>query len=972
MTTNHNFELLRDEFISELKTRAKLYRHVRTGAELLSLINDDENKVFGITFRTPPKDSTGIAHILEHSVLCGSRKYPVKEPFVELLKGSLKTFLNAFTYPDKTCYPVASQNAEDFYNLVDVYLDAVFHPRITPFILQQEGWHYELEAPDSPMTYKGVVFNEMKGAYSSPEGILGELTQQSVFPNNTYGLDSGGDPKRIPDLTYEAFKEFHRKFYHPSNARIFFHGDDDPDRRLKIVDDCLREFDREEADSTISLQRSFDSPRKTERAFAAGSDSGDDASKGMITVNWLLEETKDPALNLSFQVLEYILLGMPGSPLRKALIDSGLGEDLAGVGLEAELRQMYFSTGLKGVDLKNTGRIEELILETLKELVGKGIDPHTIEAALNTIEFRLRENNAGHLPRGLALMLRSMTTWLYEGDPLALLAFEAPLSAVKSAAADPSYFQEMIRRYFLENTHRATLILKPDPELGEREKLEEQNRLEAAKRSMDAGALEKVIENTQELRRMQETPDPPEALATIPALKISDLEKTNKLIPFTPIEKDAARILYHDIFTNGIAYLDLGFNLRLLPQRFLPYIPLFGRTLVEMGTEREDFVTLGQRINRKTGGVRPRYFTSAKAESKRGEAWLLLRCKTMAPRTDELLAILRDVLLTVRLDNRDRFRQMVLEEKARREKELIPQGQQAVNLRLRAHFSEADWAAEMMGGVSYIFFLRQLAKDIEDDWTGVLSVLEDIRSRLLNRNAMILNATLDQPGWAPLESSVVDFLESLPAERSAEVEWTPESFPPSEGMIIPAKVNYVGKGANIYDLGYRFHGSIQVITGYLRTSWLWERIRVQGGAYGASGLFDRLSGVFTFVSYRDPNLMKTLENYDRTAEFLRNVNLSDEELTKAIIGAIGTVDTYFLPDARGYISMLRHLTNDSEERRQRMRSEILATTQQDFRNFADVLDELGRTGIVKVLGPADAIEEAERERAGWLATLPVL
>jgi Zn-dependent M16 (insulinase) family peptidase len=492
MAVLHGFERIREQDIPELKTKAELFQHAKTGAELLSLVNKDENKVFGITFRTPPTDSTGVAHILEHSVLCGSRKYPVKEPFVELLKGSLQTFLNAMTYPDKTCYPVASQNLQDFYNLIDVYLDAVFYPRISPFIFQQEGWHLELENLDEPLIYKGVVFNEMKGAYSSPDSRLAEYSRQSLFPDNPYGFDSGGDPRHIPALTFDQFKAFHQKYYHPSNARIYFYGDDDLTERLRLANDYLKDFERMEIDSTIPLQKRFDRPERLTQSFAAGGDDGRE-SKGMVTLNWLLDVSTHRDMNLAFHILEYILLGMPGSPLRKSLIESKLGEDLAGGGLGSELYQIYFSTGLKGVDIKEADRIEALILETLIRLVKDGIDPHTVEAALNTIEFTLRENNTGGFPRGLLLMLRALNTWLYGGDPLALVAFEAPLEAVKSSlASKESFFEEMIDRFFLDNPHRTTLILKPDPELSKKEEAAEREGLAESRKAMNPDDLKGV------------------------------------------------------------------------------------------------------------------------------------------------------------------------------------------------------------------------------------------------------------------------------------------------------------------------------------------------------------------------------------------------------------------------------------------------------------------------------------------------
>ena len=972
MKTIHGFERITEKHIPELETKAELYRHVKTGAELLSLVNNDENKVFGIIFRTPPSDSTGVAHILEHSVLCGSRKYPLKEPFVELMKGSLQTFLNAFTYPDKTCYPVASQNLQDFYNLIDVYLDAVLYPRLTPFTLQQEGHHLELEELDNPLIYKGVVYNEMKGAYSSPDRVLAEHSQQSLFPDHTYGYDSGGEPKHIPSLTFEQFTSFHQQYYHPSNARIFFHGDDDPEQRLRLVNDYLKEFERQEIDSAIPVQPLFKGPKRIIRSFGAGSDDSGEL-KGMLTTNWLLTETADAETNLALRILNYILLGMPASPLRKALIDSGFGEDLAGAGLEDELRQMYFSTGLRGIDIEDGDRVENLILQTLNGLAKEGIDPLTVEAALNTVEFRLRENNSRNYPQGLVLMLRALTTWLYDFDPLALLAFEAPLSKVKAQlAADSSFFEGMIERFFLNNLHRTTLILQPDPTLLEKEEAEERERLATARSAMSKEKLQAVIDQTNELKRVQQAPDPPEALAAIPILKLSDLEKRNKTIPLTSIEQRNTKVLFHDLATSSIVYLDVGFDLHAMEQHYLPFVPLFGRALLEMGTDKEDFVALTQRIGRKTGGIHPQSFTSAVGGEERGASWLFLRGKSMLSQSSDLMAILRDVLLTVELDNQERFRQMVMEAKARYEQRLVPEGHQVVNLRLRAHFNEADWVAEQMKGVSYLFFLRDLIRKVDEDWPGVLANLEHMRQTLVSRQNIIINVTCDQKDWSAFNPHLDGFLKQLPADDVQEFKWSPDKPAGFEGMIIPAQVNYVGKGANLYELGYRLHGSAHVISRYLRTAWLWERVRVQGGAYGAFCLFNHLSGTLTFVSYRDPNLIKTIETFDETVKFLRSTDITDDELTKCIIGTIGEIDRHLLPDAKGYTSMVRYLTKDTDEKRQLWRENVLNTSVTDFRDFADVLDGVKRSGLVKVVGAASALETVAAERQGWLEVFKLL
>lgn len=972
MTITHGFQLSREQEIPELNILARSFVHEKTGAQVLSLSNDDENKVFGITFRTPPSDSTGVAHILEHSVLCGSRKYRVKEPFVELLKGSLQTFLNAFTYPDKTCYPVASQNVKDFYNLIDVYLDAVFHPSLTRPIFEQEGWHYELRRTDDPLSFKGVVFNEMKGAYSSPEQVLSRYALQSLFPDNPYGFDSGGDPKEIPKLTFEQFKSFHARYYHPTNARIYFYGDDDPAQRLNILDGYLRDFERSTISSSIPLQPPFQRPRRVRRPFMAP-EEGPEKSKGMLTVNWAMGETSAVETNFSLRIMEYILLGMPGSPLRKALTDSGLGEDLAGEGLGDELRQLYFSTGLKGISLDNADRIEHLIMETLEKLSEKGIDPDTVEAAINTTEFRLRENNTGQFPRGLLLMLRSLTSWLYDNDPLALLAFEKPLEEIKARSKKTDrFFESQIAQLLLENTHRTTLILEPDPGLREKKLAEENRRLAEFRSSLGPDRLKKIVEESHELHRIQETPDSPEALATIPRLKLEDLERKNKGIPVDLSEYRTVPLLYHELLTNGIFYLDVGMDLHALPGHHLPYVPLFGRALLEMGTEKEDFVQLTQRISRNTGGIVARPFTSSHKERTTSVAWLFLRGKAMAPRAGKLFNILRDVLLTVRLDNQERFRQMVLEEKARVEHGLIPQGHQVINLRLRSHYREAHWAAEQMGGISYLFFLRDLARRVDEDWSGVLATLEAIRGRLAAIPNMLLNMTADAKTEAALTGQIHRFLDELPDREFKPDSWRATAPSRLEGMTIPAQVNYVGKGMDLSALGYRFHGSALVISRYLRTGWLWERVRVQGGAYGAFCMFDRLSGILTFVSYRDPNILETLDTFDHTAGFLKELALTSEERVKGIIGAIGDLDAHLLPDAKGYASMVRYLCGDSEKNRQQMREEILGTSARDFTAFAVFLADMDREGIVKILGSPDAIEAARDARLTGLEILRIL
>lgn len=971
-TTAHGFELARDEMIPELNTRARIWNHSKTGAQLLSLENDDENKVFGITFRTPPSDSTGLPHILEHVVLAGSEKYPLKDPFFELVKGSLATFINAMTFPDKTAYPAASTNLQDFYNLLDVYVDAVFHPLLSPEKLAQEGWHYELESADALLNYRGIVFNEMKGAYSSPDSLIGRYSQQSLFPDNTYGVDSGGDPAVIPNLTYEQFRGFYETYYHPSNALILFYGNDDPEERLRRMDGYLRGFEPRVVDATIPLQPLFSEPKTVRYPYgvAEGQNGEGPDAKAMIVLNWLLPEYADMEQVMALAILSHILLGTPASPLRKALIDSGLGEDVIGGGLDTDTRQMTFSAGLRGVDPAQTAAVETLVLKTLAALARDGIDPDTVEASLNTVEFQLRENNTGRYPRGLFLMFRALGTWLHGHDPLAPLAYEAPLASVKAKlSADGGYLQKLIREHLTDNRHRTTVILEPDPTLNQRLEAEERERLEKARATMSAEDVQAVIDNTLMLRERQNTPDPPEVLATLPSLALADLDPAHKPIPLAEAELAGGRVLTHDLFTNGIVYLDLGFDLHALPAELLPYTGIFGQVLLEMGTETEDFVRLAQRIGRKTGGIFPAdLIAPVHGVRNKATAYLFLRGKSTLDRAPDLLAILRDVLLTVNLDNRERFRQIVLEAKAGAEAHLAPAGHAVTNTRLRAHFHPAFRVEEAVNGVENLLFLRRLAERIESDWPGVLADLQKVRSRLINRAGLIANVTLDEAGYGVFAPQLAGFLGELPAGSFDAASWQLPALPRYEGLSFPAQVNYVGKGANLFDLGYVTDGSMAVIGNYLRTGYLLQKIRIQGGAYGAFNAYSSASGIFTFLSYRDPNLMATLGHYDATADFLRGLELSDEELTRSIIGAIGAIDAYQLPDAKGYTSLARYLTGETDEWLQQYRDQVLSTTVDDFRHLADVLAAANAAGEIVVLGSQEALAAANKEGLGLAVT----
>ena len=963
---SHGFELVTERRLHEVGGTARLWKHGVTGAQLLSVSNADENKCFGVSFRTPPTDSTGVAHILEHSVLCGSDKYPVKEPFVELLKGSLQTFLNAFTFPDKTCYPVASANLQDFYNLIDVYIDAVFHPRISEDIFRQEGWHVEAEDTKGPWTYKGVVYNEMKGAYSSPDSVLAEQSQQAIFPDMLYSLDSGGNPEVIPDLTYEAFRDFHSRYYHPSNARFFFWGDDPEEKRLEIVAEALQGYTARAVDSAVPLQPRRDTPRQVEVPYAAT----DGQKTALFTVNWLLGERGDVHQALLMEMLEHILEGLPGSPLRKALISSGLGEDTTGCGLETDLRQMYYSTGLKGVDPRKVQDAEMLIFETLADLAEDGIDPAAVEAAVNSVEFSYRENNSGRFPRGLSAMIQALSTWLYDGDPLAPLAWEGPLADIKARlAAGEKVFENAIRDHFLNNEHRATVVLLPDARLAKAREDREAARLAAVYEACSDAERQELVEATSRLQAAQSAPDSPEALATIPSLGMDALPLRNTPVPCVREALSGGQTwLAHDLPTSGIAYTALLLPLNAVPARLEPLLPLFARSLTEVGTARRDFSELGARMAAKTGGVGADPLLATTRGERGLVKYLSVAGKAVYDKVPDLFDIFREILLeplTDRAVRLERLRQMLLEDKARLEHGLVAAGHSAVGSRLRAHFTPSGLLAERLSGSSQLMAVREHLQRLDSDPDSLLADLDELRRLIVASPDVLVDCTAETAGLDAVQRQAADLLAALPAGRDAALVLPPfsDGLPAAEAFLAPAQINYVGKAANLYDLGYTYHGSASVILRYMRMGYLWERVRVRGGAYGAFCMLDRMGGTLVCASYRDPNVDETLTAYDQMADYLRSFRPDKEQLTSAIVGAIGDLDSYLLPDARGAQGLARHLAKDDEDARQQMRDEILGTTAQHFRDFADVLAEAAGHGVTCVLGGAQT--RAAAEAHGW-------
>ncbi len=964
------FDLLKEAEVPELDSIIRLYRHQKTGARLLSAINNDENKVFGISFRTTPTRSDGIAHILEHSVLCGSRKYPVKEPFVELMKSSLNTFLNAMTYPDKTCYPVASTNLKDFYNLIDVYLDAVFYPRLSRETFMQEGWHYEVNPDTGAFEYKGIVFNEMKGAYSDPDDLHDDLCRRSLFPDSAYGLDSGGDPLVIPTITYEEFLAFHKTCYHPANSFIFFWGDDDPEHRLALIDAWLEPFGPGEARPMPAAQPMFDKPRQLVERYQSDDQQGRGA---YVAVNWALYEHGDPVRSMAASALFHILTGTPAAPLRKALIESGLGEDIAGFGFSEDLRQTAFSIGLKGVDPARIEHVESLVLSILETLVREGIDREQITASLNTIEFALREKNTGRYPRGLAVMLEALNEWLYDCDPFGALAFAAPLAEVKRLAADPWYFSHLIDDLLLSNTHRTTVVLLPDPQALSRREEAERRMLEAFSAACSPETRAEIVAIADRLRELQETPDSPEALATIPALTLEDIPKQAPILPSEATEIGGCPGLFHDLPTGGILYLDLGFRFDRIEAHLLPYLSLFGRFLLETGTSREDYVRLIQRIGTHTGGIRSLAFATAHWNSKEPVPWFFLRAKALPERATTLADILRDILCDARLDNLERVRQIVLEEKAQAEAQLIPSATRFVAMRLRSRRTSSDWAMERLYGIEHLLFLRDLARRLEEEPGEVINDITRLRNALLIQSRLLLNITADRasfqqcvwdiarvpaclpPAYEPQSNSghASDWI--LEAKEAVGASIASSDGPSTETLEVPAQINAVGMLLPLNTGSERPDGASLVATKYLDTAWLWEQVRVVGGAYGGYSSLDLSTALLLMLSYRDPHIGRTIDTFRQAGGVLARLEIPDSEIQRSIIGTIGDIDSYQLPDAKGFNALMNDLTGYTQEVRQQIRDRILSTTLEDIKRTGECMEHAADSALVCVLGAPDRI-----------------
>ncbi|MBT9282146.1 MAG: insulinase family protein [Hydrogenibacillus schlegelii] len=951
------FVLEAEETVEEIPALALRLVHRPTGARVLALLADDDNKVFAVAFRTPPASSNGLPHILEHSVLNGSRKYPLKEPFVELAKGSLNTFLNAMTYPDKTVYPVASRNEKDLWNLMDVYLDAVFFPNLKndPMILKQEGWHYELRRPEDPLLIRGVVYNEMKGAYSSPESVLYQALQSALYPDTPYRFDAGGDPDVIPTLTQEEFVRFHDTYYHPSNAYFFFYGDLDLKAALKkLADDYLAAFGRRPAGAAPLRQMPF-ATAKTVRAPYAIPAGDDPTGKDFLAVGFAAHDALDVETALAFDILSYILLDSPAAPLKEALLRAGFGRDVFGL-YEPALRQPLFAVVAKGARREDLERFDAAVREMLSRFAAAGLSPKLVEGAIARKEFQLREADFRGYPKGLVYLLSALTTWLYDGDPLAPLRWEPALETIKREAPH-GYFERLLRTRLLANEHRVRLALEATPGLEEEKQAALEKSLAERKASLSEAEKAALVAETEALLRRQTTPDDPEALKAIPILSLDEVPKTVEPIPTAAETVAGTTLLVHALSTNGVAYGSLYFSLADVAPDDLPRASALSALLGRIGTRRRTYGELATALDLATGGFRASVETIERADGSGYTPYLVVRFKALRPKLPEALALVREILTESRFDDVRRVRELFDEQASRLEMSLYDRGHLVAAGRMLALFSPAARVRDLTGGIAYFHALKGWLKD-ERAFRDVVEGLDGLLHRTVRRAALLGSVTVDPDGAPAYRAAYAAFLEALPEGTP------PRPAPPpevgrlrSEGLLSAAKVQYVAKGYNFRALGYGYTGRLEVLRTLLTYDYLWNRVRVQGGAYGSFVTFDR-SGNVAFASYRDPHLDETLAVFDEAPAFIERFSADGREMTKLILGTVSRLDRPLTPAMKGERGDYLYLAGLDEATLNAERAEILATTPEDIRRLAPLVRDVLAHGRIAVLGGSERLRAA--------------
>ena len=957
------YEVVLTEDLPDLKSKGYLLKHKKSGARVLLMENDDENKVFTIGFRTPPSDSTGVPHIMEHSVLCGSRDFPVKDPFVELVKGSLNTFLNAMTYPDKTVYPVASCNDKDFQNLMHVYMDAVFYPNIYQHdeIFRQEGWSYKLDEPDGKLEYNGVVYNEMKGAFSSPEGVLDRVILNSLFPDTSYAYESGGDPEEIPNLTYEQFLDFHRKYYHPSNSYIYLYGDMDMEEKLKWLDEnYLCEFDAAEVDSEICFQKPFDKMIEVEKTYSISSEETEEENT-YLSYNKVIATSLDEKLYQAFQILDYALLSAPGAPLKKALMDAGIGKDIMG-SYDNGIYQPIFSIIAKNAEPQQKEQFVQVIEDTLRKIVEDGIDRKALEAGINYHEFRFREADFGNYPKGLMYGLDLFDSWLYDEKKPFIHMQAIPTFAFLKEQIGTRYFEDLIQKWILDNPHGSMVIVKPERGRTARMDRELDEKLQTYKAGLSPDEVEKLARDTAELIVYQESEDAREDMEKIPVLGREDISR--EIAPICNEERVCGGIpmVYHNVETNGIGYVTLLFDLSGVPEEKLPYVGMLQAVLGIIDTTHYEYGELFNEINVHTGGIGTSlelYPDVTKVKEKEFRATFEMKGKALYPKMDVLFKMMREILTESKLEEEKRLKEILSMLKSRLQMSFLSSGHTTAALRALSYSSPLSKFKDDTDGIGYYEAVKEIEEHFEEKKEELIANLKELAARIFRADNLMISYTAAPEGLDAVEKEMETFKNGL-FERTdgdeQENRCILHCVKRNEGFKTSSKVQYVARTGNFIDGGAAYSGALHILKVILSYDYLWQNIRVKGGAYGCMCNFNRI-GEGYLISYRDPNLEKTIDVYEKVTEYLRNFEADDRDMNKYIIGTISNIDRPMNPSAKGTRSMNLYMNHVTEEMIRKEREEILNAGQEEIRALADVVAAMLAADQLCVIGSEEKIEE---------------
>ena len=953
------YELISSSDIEDIKSKGYILKHKKTGAKIVCVENDDDNKVFYIGFRTPPADSTGVPHIIEHSVLCGSKKYPAKDPFVELAKGSLNTFLNAMTYPDKTVYPVASCNDQDFRNLCDVYLDAVFHPNIytRKEIFKQEGWHYEIEDAASPITINGVVYSEMKGAFSSPDDMLGRAVFDSLFPDTCYGVESGGDPDFIPTLTYEDFLDFHRRYYHPSNSYIYLYGNVDFAERLDYMDrEYLSEYDRLDIDSEIRLQKSFDGIKEIVKEYPITNDEPE-KNNSYLSYNAVLSTSLDEKLYIAFQVIEYALLSSPGAVLKQALLDSGICKDVDSL-FENGVYQPYFSIIIRNSDIENKDEFIRIIHDVVGKVVKEGFDKKALAAAINLFEFKFREADFGHYPKGLMYGLHALDSWLYDDNSPFLHLRALDTFDFLKKMVDTDYFEKLAGTYLLDNKHVSSVCLVPVKGLTVKKDKELEKKLSDLKAGMSSAEIDELVRDTKALHEYQEEEDSEEVLKCIPLLKISDIKKEAE--PFVnEVRKVSGKdVLLHDVFTNGIGYVTVCFNLNKVSEELLPYAGILKNILGLVNTENYSYSDLANEIFLNSGGIGPTASMYADVDDcGKYSHYFEMKAKILYDRLPFAFRMIREIIYTSDFSDRKRLYELICMLKSRLQSTMMSSGHAVALQRALSGVSKCDMILETMSGISFYRLLEQIESDFDAKADELIEKLNEVSHLIFTKeNIELLDLTAEPEQFGAFAAEAESFIEDAPEihNEAAVIDFSKREI--REAYRTSAKVQYVAKAGTFNDKDLSYTGALKVLKVIMGYDYLWNQVRVVGGAYGCFSAFSR-NGRSSFASYRDPNLKRTLDVYEKSADFLKGFKAGERDMTKYILGTVSDLDFPLTPGAKGGRSRDAYLSHDTFEKIQKERDEILSCTAKDISALGTFIEKAFENGCICVVGSEEEIDK---------------